>query len=86
LKNAPLLLLDEATSSLDSKSERLIQMAIDELITGRTSIIVAHRLFTIRHADRILVMENGRIVEQGSHEDLMSREGRYAYYYNMQFA
>lgn len=86
LKNAPILLLDEATSALDSESETKVQKAIDELLKGRTSIIAAHRLSTIRHADRIIVMEDGGIVEEGSHGDLMKLEGRYAYYYNLQFA
>lgn len=85
VKNAPILLLDEATSSLDSEAERLVQKAIDKLIEGRTSIIVAHRLSTIRHADRILVLEGGKVVEKGEHNELLKKNGRYAYYYNLQF-
>lgn len=85
VKNAPILLLDEATSSLDSEAERLVQKAIDKLIEGRTSIIVAHRLSTIRHADRILVLEGGKVVEKGEHKELIQKDGRYAYYYNLQF-
>ncbi|SSY71079.1 lipid A export permease/ATP-binding protein MsbA [Alysiella crassa] len=78
LKNAPILLLDEATSALDNESERLVQQALERLMHGRTSIIVAHRLSTIEQADRIIVMDEGRIVEQGSHADLMAAGGDYA--------
>lgn len=78
LKDAPILLLDEATSALDSENERLVQAALDRLLVGRTAIVVAHRLSTIRKADRILVMERGRILEEGSHESLLARGGAYA--------
>ena len=85
IKNAPILLLDEATSSLDSQSETKVQKALDTLIKGRTSIIAAHRLSTIKHANTIIVLENGKIVEQGNHNDLLVKEGKYAYYYKLQF-
>lgn len=75
LKNAPILILDEATSSLDSHSEALIQDALDKLMKGKTTIVIAHRLSTIRKMDRIIVLQHGKIVEEGSHEDLISREG-----------
>jgi subfamily B ATP-binding cassette protein MsbA len=77
-KDAPILILDEATSALDTESERLVQEALQRLMTGRTTLIVAHRLSTIEHADRVVVMSRGRIVEQGSHADLMARDGLYA--------
>jgi len=83
LKNAPILLLDEATSSLDYESEKLVQDALNNLIIGRTTVIVAHRLSTIQHCDRIVVMKKGRIVEVGSHESLMSGEGEYKRVYQM---
>lgn len=83
LKNAPILLLDEATSSLDYESEKLVQDALNNLITGRTTIIVAHRFSTILHCDRIIVMKNGYIVETGSHESLMSEEGEYKRVYQL---
>jgi ATP-binding cassette subfamily B protein len=84
IKNAPIILLDEATASLDSESERLVQDAIARLCRGRTTIVVAHRLHTITQADRIIVVENGTIVESGRHEDLMRRAGRYASFYRLQ--
>ncbi len=78
LKDAPILLLDEATSALDNESERLVQQALERLMHGRTSMIVAHRLSTIEQADRIVVMDEGKIVEQGSHQALMQANGYYA--------
>ncbi len=78
LKKAPILILDEATSSLDNESERAVQAALDELMKERTTICIAHRLSTVRHADMILVMDNGKIVEKGRHEELMERGGAYA--------
>ena len=85
LKNSPILILDEATSSLDSKSEKLIQGALDNLMKGKTVIIVAHRLSTIMHSDRILVIEQGGIVEQGSHKVLLKKKkGIYSNLWNIQ--
>lgn len=78
LKDAPILLLDEATSALDNESERLVQQALERLMRGRTSIIVAHRLSTIEQADRIIVMDEGKIIEQGTHQSLMAAQGYYA--------
>jgi ABC-type multidrug transport system fused ATPase/permease subunit len=85
LRNAPVLLLDEATSSLDSRSEQLVQQALDTLMKGRTTFAVAHRLSTIQHADTIGVVDDGRIVEQGNHHDLVERNGLYKRLYETQF-
>jgi subfamily B ATP-binding cassette protein MsbA len=86
LKNAPVLILDEATSALDSESERLVQAGLDALMRGRTTIVIAHRLSTIERADRIVVLEQGRVVESGTHAQLLSRDGVYAKLYRIQFA
>jgi len=86
LKNAPILILDEATSALDSESESLVQAALQNLMTGRTVFVIAHRLSTVRRADRIVVIENGSIAEIGSHEELMARAGTYRRLYDLQFA
>lgn len=85
LKDAPILLLDEATSALDSESERLVQGALERLTKGRTTLVIAHRLATVRNADRIVVMEGGRIVEQGSHDALIGQNGTYARLSKLQF-
>ena len=85
LKNPPILILDEATSALDNATEILIQKALDELCEGRTTLIVAHRLSTIRHADEIYVIQNGRVVENGSHDELLSIQGEYHLLYEAQF-
>ena len=85
LSDPSILILDEATSSVDTRTEVLIQKAMDVLMRGRTSFIIAHRLSTIRNADLILVMNNGDIVEQGKHEELLAKNGFYADIYNSQF-
>jgi len=84
LKNAPIILLDEATAALDSESEKQVQEAIEHLCQGRTTIVIAHRLHTIMHADTILVVEGGEIVERGTHDDLLRRGGRYASFFRLQ--
>jgi len=86
LKNAPILILDEATSALDSESEALVQSALQNLMTGRTVFVIAHRLSTVRRADRIVVLENGTIEDIGPHEELMQKPGTYRRLYDLQFA
>jgi subfamily B ATP-binding cassette protein MsbA len=85
-KDAPILILDEATSALDSESERQVQDALDRLMAGRTTLVIAHRLSTIEHADRIVVLEHGQIIENGSHEDLIKKDGLYANLHRIQFS
>jgi ATP-binding cassette subfamily B protein len=84
IRNAPIILLDEATAALDSESEKQVQEAIEHLCQNRTTIVIAHRLHTIMHADRILVVEGGEIVEQGRHDELLRRGGRYASFFRLQ--
>ncbi len=86
LKDPPILILDEATSSLDSESEREVQQALDRLIVGRTTLVIAHRLSTVRNADRIIAMEDGRLIEIGTHAALLAQDGLYRHLYEMQFA
>ena len=86
LRNPPILILDEATSSLDTESERLVQAAINRLMENRTVMVVAHRLSTVRHADQILVIDRGSVIERGTHQELLSGATRYKYFYDMQFS
>ena len=86
IKDAPILILDEPTSSIDSKTEQMILDALEDLMVGRTTFMIAHRLSTIRHADKIIVLNHGEIVEQGTHNELMAREGLYKQLYRIQHA
>jgi ABC-type multidrug transport system fused ATPase/permease subunit len=86
LRDTPILLLDEATSALDTKSEAIVQQALEKLSTGRTTLVIAHRLSTIRNADSIVVMDHGRVVDQGDHETLLARGGIYADLHRLQFS
>jgi subfamily B ATP-binding cassette protein MsbA len=85
-KDAPILILDEATSALDTESERAVQSALNQLMQGRTTLVIAHRLSTIEHADRIVVLDAGKIAEIGSHKELLAKQGLYAHLYHLQFA
>src|SRR5690606_5536444 len=84
IKDAPVILLDEATAALDSESEQLVREAIDHLCRGRTTLVIAHRLHTVAHADRILVIEHGAVAESGRHDELVRKDGRYAAFYRLQ--
>jgi ATP-binding cassette subfamily B protein len=84
IKNAPIILLDEATAALDSESELQVREAMEHLCQGRTTLAIAHRLHTVSHADRIYVVEDGRVVESGRHDELLRKNGRYALFYRLQ--
>ncbi|MGN0894720.1 MAG: ABC transporter, partial [Succinivibrio sp.] len=86
LKNAPVVILDEATSALDNKSEKVVQRALDKLMEGRTTIVIVHRLSTVMDADKILVINDGEVVEEGTHSQLLAKNGAYAVLYESQFS
>jgi subfamily B ATP-binding cassette protein MsbA len=86
LRNPPVLVFDEATSSLDTEAERLVQQAIERLLEGRTVFVIAHRLSTVQRADQILVLDEGRIVERGTHQSLLAAGGLYRHLYELQFS
>ena len=85
IANPPMIILDEATSNVDTRTEELIQKAFDKLTKGKTSFVIAHRLSTIRNADLIIVLDNGKVVEQGTHDSLLEKRGFYYDLYNSQF-
>jgi subfamily B ATP-binding cassette protein MsbA len=85
LKNSPVLILDEATSALDTESEQHVQAGLEQLMKNRTTLVIAHRLSTVENADQIVVMDKGKIVEIGSHKELLAQDGHYAVLYRMQF-
>ena len=85
LRDAPVLILDEATAALDNESERLVQDALQRLMPDRTTLVIAHRLSTIEHADQVLVLDEGRLVEQGTHAELMAKGGLYRHLHQVQF-
>ena len=86
IRNAPILILDEATSSLDTESEREVQAALERLMKDRTTLIIAHRLSTVINADKIIVLHKGRIVEQGTHQELLEKNGYYTRFYTVQYS
>ena len=85
LRDAPILILDEATAALDNESERLVQNAVMKLMPDRTTLVIAHRLSTIEHADQVLVLDHGKLVEQGTHHELLAKGGLYSHLHGMQF-
>lgn len=85
MKNAPILILDEATSALDTESEREVQKALENLMKNKTTFVIAHRLSTIKNCDRIIVVKDGKIIEQGTHSELLELHGEYELLYNMQY-